>query len=276
MADPDAEAQNRVDEYFDRVTPYWRDVYGEQGVEGVAYRLRMATVLAWVDESHPAAGTTALDVGCGAGLVTVELARRGLTVEGVDGSSSMLDVAARTASEAGVADRVTFRSADVHALPYSDASFPLIVALGVIPWLHTPGLAVRELSRVLAPGGLIILTADNRGRLNRLTEPRENPLFVPIKVARRRLRGQRLGADVGAPSRLHLPREVDAMLVASGLQPTRRRTVGFGPFTFLGRQVFADSLARRVDRRLQAAADRDRRGVRSAGWHYIVAAQKER
>ena len=187
----------------------------------------------------------------------------------------MLAVAEQAAADAGVADRVTVRQADVHRLPYPDASFALVAALGVVPWLHTPDLAVREMARVLAPEGLLILTADNRARLNRLTEPRESPLTAPIKHARRRLRPAPASDATSAPSRLDRAGQIDLLLVEAGLQPTKRRTVGFGPFTFLGRPVLPRAIALHVHHGLQALADRDLRGLRSTGWHYMVAARKD-
>jgi ubiquinone/menaquinone biosynthesis C-methylase UbiE len=234
----------------------------------------METVLAWIDEARPRSATAALDVGCGAGLMTIELARRGLHVEGVDGSSSMLELTESAALETGVAEHVAVRLADVHDLPYADDSFQVVVALGVIPWLHTAKLAVNEMARVLAPGGLLVLTADYRARLNWLTEPRENLLVSPIKLARRKLRRWRGQEPTGAASHLHLPRQIDRALATAGLRPMRRRTVGFGPFTFLGRPVLSDRPALRLHRGLQRLADRGIPGLRSMGWHYIVAASK--
>jgi ubiquinone/menaquinone biosynthesis C-methylase UbiE len=274
VVDDDSPLQQPVDEYFDSVAGYWRDVYRQPGVQGLSYRLRMETVLAWIDESRPRSATAALDVGCGAGMMTVELARRGLHVEGVDGSSSMLELTEKAALETGVAEDVTVRLADVHDLPYADNSFQVVVALGVIPWLHTPKLAVDEMARVLAPGGVLILTADNRARLNWLTEPRENLLVSPIKLARRKLRRWRGHEPTGAASHLHLPRQIDRALLRAGLRPMHRRTVGFGPFTFLGQPVLSDRPALRLHRGLQTLADRGIPGLRSMGWHYVVAASK--
>jgi len=72
------EPQVAVDEHFDRRSDYWRDVYGGDSAESLAYRERMETALAWVDQLNLPAGASALDVGCGAGLMTVELAARGM------------------------------------------------------------------------------------------------------------------------------------------------------------------------------------------------------
>jgi hypothetical protein len=75
-------------------------------------------------------------------------------------------------------------------------------------------------------------------------------------------------------SRLDFPRSVDRLLLHSGLRPFARRTVGFGPLSFLGRLLFDDPRSIRLNRRLQALADRGVPGVKWTGWHYVVHAVK--
>ncbi len=267
--------QGDVDRYFDEVSSYWDAVYGGADSDGVIYRRRLSTAAAWARELGLPPGAAALDVGCGAGLMSVELARIGLTVTATDSSPAMVLGARGLMAESGLADRVDVREADVHRLPFADAEFSLIVALGVLPWLHDPATAVAELARVLAPGGSIILTADNRGRLNRLVEPRENGLLRPLRPVKRALsRGGAVGS-VSAPSHRHAPREVDGLLAGAGIAVTRRTTIGYGPFTVLGRPVLAAGLGSSLDEMLQHAARAHPR-LRGGGWHYLVAGAKDR
>lgn len=268
--------QRGVDAYFDSRASYWRDVYAQDGLEGVVYRSRMEAVLAWVDEVGPEAGATALEVGCGAGMMTVELARRGLCVDGVDSSAAMVSLAARAVAAGGLGSRTTVQVADVHHLPFASGAFRVVVAVGLVPWLHSPDLAIAELARVLAPGGHLILTADNRARLNWLTEPRENPLLSTLRPALRAVKRRRGWRPSEHPSRLHMPRQVDRLLVGAGLEPALRRTVGFGPFSFRGRPLRLGRLGLRLHTLLQRSADRGGWPLRWLGWHYLVAARKPR
>jgi SAM-dependent methyltransferase len=266
--------QGRTDAYFGGAAAYWRDVYANEGLQGVVYRERMQTVLTWIDALRLPAGTRVLEVGCGAGHATLELARRGFAVESTDSSGDMVALASRRIAEAGLSESVAVGVADVHALPQASGTFALVLALGVLPWLHSPEPAVGELARVLAPGGRAIVTVDNRLRLNMITEPRESPLLAPLKLAWRavkRLLGRR---ESGAVSRLHTPRRADRMLRAAGLEPERWTTIGFGPFTFLGRTVLRGGAGLGLHRRLQGLADRGARGLRRAGWHYVVSARR--
>ena len=159
------------------------------------------------------------------------------------------------------------------ALPSGSAR--LVVALGVIPWLSEPQRAVQEMARVLEPGGWLILTADNALRLNRLTDPAESPLAAPLRPAYRALRAAvrapgRSG-DGGVPSPSALPGQPDAG--RGGAPPCAEATVGFGPFTFMGRTFLRDDHSLALNRRLEGWAQRHAR-LRRCGWHYLVAAQR--
>jgi SAM-dependent methyltransferase len=269
-ANPDH--QRVVDSYFDREASYWHDVYRDDGLQGLVYRRRMETVLEWIDSLRLAAGVPVLDVGCGAGLLSLALADRGLDVTATDSSQEMVDLVARQARERS-AGRVSVQRADAHALPFPGGEFQLVVALGLLPWLHDAGGAVREMSRVLAPGGWMIVTADNRSRLNFVVEPRENPLMTRVRAVRDAIRGREADDPASAPSYRHLPAEVDRMLTAADVAPARRATVGFGPFTFFGRRVLPDASGTALHGRLERAGA-DRPTLRRLGWHYVVAGRR--
>jgi len=266
--------QVAVDEHFDRRSDYWRDVYGGGSAESLAYRERMETALAWVDRLNLPAGASALDVGCGAGLMTVELAARGLRVTACDSSPEMVRQAQQTAESRGLAATVQFVRADAGELPFRSASVGLVVALGLIPWLPEPQRAVNEMARVVEPGGWLILTADNALRLNVLTDPSENQLLAPLRPVYRTLeRWRRHGAPASARYHRHRPSQVKQMLRAAGFQPKLETTVGFGPFTFMGRHVLSDGRSIALSRRLEAWAERHPR-LRRHGWHFLVGAQR--
>lgn len=90
-----------------------------------------------------------LEVGSGTALTSVLLAERGLQVQAIDPAPSMLTLTRQHAARAGVGSRVHVTRGDVHALPYADATFCLVLALGVVPWLHSASTAVQEMVRVL-------------------------------------------------------------------------------------------------------------------------------
>lgn len=262
--------QAHVNRHFDTTASYWDGVYRGGELQDVIYQERQAAVLECVEHATPAAEARVLEIGCGAGHLTLRLAEQGLQVDAVDSSEAMVAATSSQARAAGLDGRIRASVADVHRLPHEPGSFDLVVAVGVIPWLHSPGEAVAEMARVLRPGGALILTADNRARLASFTDPRAILALSPLKRLYDRMRNQRGMAT----SRLDYPRRVDRLLWRSGLEPLERRTVGFGPLSFLGRPVVNDATGIRLHRRLQALADRGTPGVRWTGWHYLVLARK--
>jgi len=262
--------QGNVNSYFDSEAAYWDAVYRGEDLQGLIYRQRQAAVLDSVGAAGLRSGAAALEIGCGAGHLTVELARRGLRVDAVDASAAMVDATAERTRAAGFEQDVSVGVADVHALPYESGHYDLVVAVGVIPWLHSPGAAVHEMVRVLRPGGWLILTADNRLRLTSFTDPRAMLALTPLRRIYHALRKR----DGVAMSRLDSPRTVDRFLLDGGLRPVGRRTVGFGPMSLLGRPIFSDVRGVRIDRRLQAQTDRGVPLLRWTGWHYVVSAEK--
>jgi SAM-dependent methyltransferase len=272
----DADPLSQASTYFDRTAAYWRDVYGEQNVQGLVYRERFATVLDWADRLTGPAPRRILEIGPGAGRLTVELARRGHHVDSIDSSPGMLELVAQHAADAGVQDRVRVSVGDVHRLGFDDGTFDLVIAVGVIPWLDQPAQGVLEMSRVLAPGGHLIATADNRWRMNALIEPRLSPLAFPIRLVWRRLRQRQDRPPDSAISRMHSRASVRRLLDQAGLRGVAHGTLGFGPFTFLDRWLLPDRVALRVDGWLQSLARRNVPGVRAMGWHHVVVARKDR
>ena len=265
--------QRATDACFSEAATYWRDVYAQEGLEALVYQQRMLTVLDWIDALSLPSGGRVLEVGCGAGHTAVELARRGFAVECADSSREMVTLTSQRIAEAGLSETMTASVADVHALPHPTGSFALVVAVGVLPWLHSPERGIEELARVLRPGGHAIVTADNRVRLNMLVDPSENPLLAPVKVRWHALKRRRGWRPSGPSPRRHSPSTVDRMLLAAGMEPERSKTLGFGPFTVLRRPILGDRLGLGLHRWLQGLADRGTPGLRRAGWHYLVCAR---
>jgi ubiquinone/menaquinone biosynthesis C-methylase UbiE len=98
-------------------------------------------------------GLDALDIGCGTGFLSLELAARGHRVTGIDFAPQMLALAKEKAASAGVAIR--FEEADAENLPFSPASFDLVITRHVLWTLPHPEAAISEWIHVLRPGGRV-------------------------------------------------------------------------------------------------------------------------
>src|SRR5215211_5179628 len=195
--------QSTLDAYFHDQSGFWRDIYGGSDVYSVIHQRRLAITLDWVERLGLTSEASVLEIGCGAGVMAVALAGRGLRVHATDTVPSMVELTRQRARDAGVAERLTADLADVQALGFEDAGFDLVIALGVIPWLASPDGAIAEMARVLKPGGTLITSADNAARLNYALDPMFSPRLAPLRSAVKRALiklGVRRLSD-GAPQR---------------------------------------------------------------------------
>ena len=105
---------------------------------------------------HLVRGDTVLDLGCGPGTITVDLAARVAPgrVVGVDASADIVRQAAGHGVDTGT-ENVEFAVADAYALPFDDEVFDVVHAHQVLQHLARPVEALREALRVLRPGGVL-------------------------------------------------------------------------------------------------------------------------
>lgn len=105
---------------------------------------------------HLRPGMSVLDVGCGPGTITVDLARAvgGGPVVAVDSVESVVEQARGYAAGSATAN-VRFAVGDVYALDFDDGSFDVVHAHQVLQHLGDPVAALREMRRVCRPGGLV-------------------------------------------------------------------------------------------------------------------------
>ena len=275
----DRQQQDEVISYFEKRSSYWKEVYKENSLPAEIYRQRQAAALAWIDELGLAPDSRVLEIGCGAGFLSVALAKEGMHVYATDAAEAMVELARQHVQEAGVAELVTVDAADVYDLDFADGSFDLVIALGVIPWLAQPELAIREMARVTQAEGYILLTADNKMRIDNLLDPVLNPVIVPIRKwigARLRQAGllRQPPEALETEATYYTVRFIDHTLASAQLQKLKGITLGFGPFTFFRRRVFSDSRGIGLHQRLQNLANRNIPFFRSTGTHYLVLAEK--
>ncbi len=102
----------------------------------------------------------ALEVGCGTGFFLLNLLQAGVVERGelTDISPGMVQVAKANAADLGF--EVGGRVADAEAIPYPDASFDLVVGHAVLHHIPDVGLALREVLRVLRPGGRFVFAGE--------------------------------------------------------------------------------------------------------------------
>jgi 2-polyprenyl-6-hydroxyphenyl methylase/3-demethylubiquinone-9 3-methyltransferase len=104
----------------------------------------------------PLQGKSALDVGCGAGLLSEALSRLGAAVTGLDATPEVIAVAREHSAAMGLA--IDYRAGDVQDL---EGQFDLVTCMEVIEHVADPAAFVNALARRLAPDGLLIMSTPN-------------------------------------------------------------------------------------------------------------------
>ncbi len=163
------------------------------------------------DLMGPVDGADILDAGCGDGALACAMASRGAVVTGIDADPAMLAAARTRAHTTGA--RVTFLPGRIERLPLADARFDVVVAITVLCFVADTSVAVREMARVLRPGGRLVL-----GELGRWS----------AWAATRRLKGWR-GASTWKAARFRSAGELRALLEQAGLSVGALRGAVFYP-----------------------------------------------
>lgn len=158
--------------HFGRLAAEWWDPKGESAMLHRLNPVRLAYIRNAIDHHWPEAGAarkplagrSAIDVGCGAGLLTEPLARLGAEVTGLDAAAE--NVAAAAAHSEAVGLTIDYRHADIETL--DGEQFDLVTSMEVIEHVTDPAAFVAALGRVLAPGGLMLLSTPNRTTMSRI------------------------------------------------------------------------------------------------------------
>lgn len=158
--------------HFGRMAAEWWDPRGSSAMLHRLNPVRLRYVREAIDRHWdgnsasftPLEGKTALDVGCGAGLLTEPLARMGATVTGIDAAPENAAVAAAHAEEASL--DIRYLAGELEGL--QGERYDLVTAMEVVEHVTDPAGFVAGLAAALAPGGLLVMSTPNRTPLSKL------------------------------------------------------------------------------------------------------------
>ncbi len=208
--------------HFGRLASEWWDPKGSSAMLHRLNPVRLSFIREAVDrhwgfesESRtPLAGKSALDVGCGAGLLCEPLARLGAQVTGVDAAPENTAAAIAHAGEGGL---------DIRYIPgeigsFDIGRFDLVTALEVVEHVADKTAFLQALADRLAPGGLMVISTPNRTPASRLLLVEGAELLGMIP------RGTHDWADFVTPE------EMRALLYEAGLEMGEPKGIAFRPF----------------------------------------------
>ena len=170
--------------HFGALAADWWDPRGSSAMLHKLNPVRLAYIRAQIDahwhvdarERHALAGRSAIDVGCGAGLLAEPLARMGARVTGVDAAPENIAAAKAHAEGQGLA--ITYFAGELSNLDSQipldtngkneKRQFDLVTSMEVIEHVADPATFIGDLAARLAPGGLMILSTPNRTTLSKL------------------------------------------------------------------------------------------------------------
>lgn len=250
------EEQQITDEKFNSWASFWRDVYRLSNVLGEISRRKQDILLELVDSLFLSSESRVLEIGCGAGFLSLLLAERGFKVNATDHALAMVEMAKQHVERANMKNRIQIGVEDAHRLSFPNESFDLVVGLGVVPCLHDLKKALAELNRVLKPGGYVVLGVDNLWSV-RLRGCLDFPVFsrsviiralekLHILTSRSEKRGFRFN--------FYSIDQFEKYLQGAGFEKVSHSSFGFGPFTLFGREL-PSTIGLVIQMKLQQYAD---------------------
>ncbi|WP_457742659.1 class I SAM-dependent methyltransferase [Thermococcus sp.] len=202
-------------EYFDRIANRYDDWYRTKTGQYVD------SIEKWLVFSMlKSKSGKALDIGCGTGNYTLELERRGFEVIGLDASGEMLKIARSKG--------LNCVRGNAYSLPFPDDSFDLVLSVAMFEFIREPERVLREVYRVLKPGGEVLIGTMN-GRSAWFLFKRLKSLFVETAYRY---------------ARFYTPKELEELMRNAGFKNVESAGVIFFPpfWPFL-------NFAKRVDKK---------------------------
>lgn len=222
-----------VQRFFDRVvyyTPYEERYVRRTNLNAYDILKRKDVVLECFDRMGIRGGRI-LDIGCGPAVFAPDLVTRGFDYQGIDLAPDVVNRAREIMSHHPQGHRARFDTGDIERLAFPDGSFDVVLVSGLFDYLPQDEPALREIHRVLRPGGVAMISLQNRWSY--CTAVRA--AFWPTRPLLRVLLGDRMkGRELTGThwTKTHVPGEFRRTAARLGFRPILSDVVNFNPVPF--------------------------------------------
>lgn len=261
---------------YNEKSGYWDSVYKvderELSIYAMHFIQRRNIIWQMISRLPKHESMIALDAGCGPGAYLPILLSENYEVDALDPAEEMLGRARANVPD-GLEQSVHFHCGDVQSLKFKDATFDLVLSVGVIMYIKNDVKAVQELCRVLKPGGTLIMVVDNKRNLADLIDipARARNFFKKIIMKYLRHRSQGDSKEPGH-SRPYSPHEIKALLRQNGLEIEAEASTGINPLLFNGKRIFTNRIDARLEKVFQGLTKLP--GLKRTGYIYICTGRR--
>ena len=214
-----------VKSYYENEAEEYNNEFYEKESKYPILKYRHNYMLKRIDEYEFPENAKVLDIGCGPGEMVLDLRKHNWEIWGIDIAQSMIDIAMKKAEKRNdKPNKVNFSTGDIENLNFPDNFFDLIICSGVIEYLDNDLKWSEQITRVMKPGGILLINVTNKHSMKNRTaglveKLKKNRTFFSAMdfIKQKILRKGKLHYFPFHP-RLHSPRAFDAFLISKGFE----------------------------------------------------------
>ncbi len=256
-----------VAKYFSSKTEYWKVIYDESHDRDTfmnyLMRRRKQIILEKISNNFMDKHINILDVGCGTGVYTWDLAKRKYNVISMDISIEMLFSAKEKVAELANKN-LHFFIADAEKIPLKNQCVDLVICAGLLEYLPDDASTLRYISKIAGKNGLIIFTLPNLLKLNNIMDPYYyfTRIWKYLKIRYKNnsgisnLKKQDFSTNKVFTNRRYLKMQIRNLVNNSGLKVEEIIGIGYGPFTFWRKQFIPLRYSRKISEFIERLASK--------------------
>jgi 2-polyprenyl-3-methyl-5-hydroxy-6-metoxy-1,4-benzoquinol methylase len=203
-------------DFFDAEAAEWSERY----IRDPRFRRRFERITGLLQKVLPGIPGSALDAGCGTGIFSQYLARKGWNVTAIDASPEMIEAARNYESlitHYELKGAIDFQNCTIESFEAAPNSFDVILSLSSLEYIEDDESAIQKFHKLLKPSGLLVVSVPNKAAMLRKME---GVVFGIRTVTRDRVFGQR-GEYLKFQKRQYTPFELDVLMRQFGLKKKR-------------------------------------------------------